>query len=629
MKNKCMVAALFAGGITLMLTASGIVYATVVSMESREAPASIDTESKQKLLATASTSPLQVLPDLPAVKTEERFLAKGASFDGRDAMSFGRTPGKFGIDGRVALPSGANSVRVRVNSIGALHLRTAWRFEDDSQYEVTILDGNGSAPPLTNRSEAMGGGDSRVIWSAISLGATQEVLITRDGPLQPWGISLERVAHFDQSVAAISAGVSLPKLFGDSAPCQRDIACVLDAADTVDPGLRPAMLNMTRAVALMITTTSTGSSFSCTGTLLNSANYPVPLFLTAYHCMVGAVALDTIWFYSRTACGYGSPSTSAQVTGGSVTLWSSQALDSELLGLKQMPPAGAAYAGWNAKTMSVSEPILATHHPRADVKKGSIGTVTGANTQALTFTGLGTYPPGTFYTVNWDVGIVEHGSSGSGLFSLDSTNPFTFRLRGTLTGGNNSCLNNGSTYYSRLDRIFPNIAEPLTVPVVLPVINAAAVEYFHTAFGHYFVTVSPDEIAKLDSGVFAGWARTGQSFKVHPLGTSGTAGVCRFFTTAFAPKSSHFYTPSASECATVKANPKWTYEALVFGFTPPSAAGACPASTQALYRLYNNGKSGAPNHRYTTSTTIRAQMLAQGWIPEGSGSLGVIGCVPT
>jgi len=158
--------------------------------------------------------------------------------------------------------------------------------------------------------------------------------------------------------------------------------------------------------------------------------------------------------------------------------------------------------------------------------------------------------------------------------------------------------------------------------------GTTAIEYYHASFGHYFVTVLADEIAKLDNGTFVGWARTGYSFKVYPLGTSGTQSVCRFFTTAFAPKSSHFYTPSASECATVNSNPNWTYEALVFGFVAPTATGSCATGTVPLYRLYNNGKSGAPNHRYTTNTSVRSTMIGQGWIPEGNGSLGVIGCVP-
>ncbi len=164
------------------------------------------------------------------------------------------------------------------------------------------------------------------------------------------------------------------------------------------------------------------------------------------------------------------------------------------------------------------------------------------------------------------------------------------------------------------------------------------VEYRHASFGHYFVTAIANEIAQLDAGVFAGWQRTGQTFKVFggspamlPQGTE----VCRFFSTSFAPKSSHFYTPVASECAVVKQNPDWQFEAVVFNVMDASGVLGTPGTCnnavgpQPLYRLYNDGQSGAPNHRYTTSLLIRADMIANGWIPEGFGSLGVIGCVPT
>ena len=49
--------------------------------------------------------------------------------------------------------------------------------------------------------------------------------------------------------------------------------------------------------------------------------------------------------------------------------------------------------------------------------------------------------------------------------------------------------------------------------------SSTAVEYFQTAYGHYFVTASPTEIAALDGGTLRGWSRTGQSFEVLALGT--------------------------------------------------------------------------------------------------------------
>jgi hypothetical protein len=122
--------------------------------------------------------------------------------------------------------------------------------------------------------------------------------------------------------------------------------------------------------------------------------------------------------------------------------------------------------------------------------------------------------------------------------------------------------------------------------------------------------------------------RTSQTFNVYPLGTPVTADVCRFFSTSFAPKSSHFYTPFAGECASVKGNHDWQFEGLVFSVALPDAAGNCQGGTHPLYRLYNNGQGAAPNHRYTTSLSIQSTMKDQGWIPEGSGAIGVIACVP-
>ena len=56
-----------------------------------------------------------------------------------------------------------------------------------------------------------------------------------------------------------------------------------------------------------------------------------------------------------------------------------------------------------------------------------------------------------------------------------------------------------------------------------------AVEYYYAEFDSYFVTTQPDEIVKLDNGVFSGWARTGMQFKINPIGTPGNATVCRFY----------------------------------------------------------------------------------------------------
>jgi hypothetical protein len=152
--------------------------------------------------------------------------------------------------------------------------------------------------------------------------------------------------------------------------------------------------------------------------------------------------------------------------------------------------------------------------------------------------------------------------------------------------------------------------------------TATAVEYFHAGFNHYFMTAYPAEATAIDGGSVQGWIRTGQTYTVNSESASGLSPVCRFFSTSFAPKSSHFYTPAAAECAAVKNNPNWKFEANAFNVREPSG-GSCMSGTVPLYRVYNDGRSGAPNHRYTTCTSIRDNMLSHGWVSEG-----IAMCIP-
>ena len=158
--------------------------------------------------------------------------------------------------------------------------------------------------------------------------------------------------------------------------------------------------------------------------------------------------------------------------------------------------------------------------------------------------------------------------------------------------------------------------------------SGTAIEYFNAGLGHYFLTAFPEEAASLDAGTPSGWVRTGMSFPVDTDASGGGLPVCRFFTVAFAPKSSHFYTPYAAECAKVKGDPVWTYEAVAFYLALPDAAGNCGTGTTPVYRFYNNGVTGAPNHRYTADAGIVRLMKAQGWTQEGDAITGVFACGP-
>jgi hypothetical protein len=165
-----------------------------------------------------------------------------------------------------------------------------------------------------------------------------------------------------------------------------------------------------------------------------------------------------------------------------------------------------------------------------------------------------------------------------------------------------------------------------------PSATVLAVEYYYAAWNYYFVTANPGEIAALDGGAFGGvWRRTGQQFNVYTLqgGAIASSPVWRFFSTIFAPRSSHFYTANPAEYNALVNGviAGWQFENSAFNTPMPASNGTCPTGSIPIYRMYNNGMGGAPNHRFTTDINVRAQMLAAGWVAEGQG-IGVGFCSP-
>ena len=161
----------------------------------------------------------------------------------------------------------------------------------------------------------------------------------------------------------------------------------------------------------------------------------------------------------------------------------------------------------------------------------------------------------------------------------------------------------------------------------------AAVEWYHEAFDHYFHTASALENQVLNDGAYANdWDRTFGFFRVWTAPGAGRQSVSRFFSTQWGTKSSHFYTAVKSERDLLVAGiiTGWQLEAddIYYIGLADLTTGACPAGTVPLYRMYNNMLGGAPNHRFTGSAATRDQMVAQGWVAEGSGPDIVYGCTP-
>jgi|GEM_PF-1334408 len=153
-------------------------------------------------------------------------------------------------------------------------------------------------------------------------------------------------------------------------------------------------------------------------------------------------------------------------------------------------------------------------------------------------------------------------------------------------------------------------------------------EFYNTGLDAWFISGRPDEQYLLDNT--SGFRRSGATFQAKSaLASDLTAAedaVCRYYISIASPyTSSHFYGFKATDCATIAAavtagtvsgfsnegNDFATYKAAT-STTCPTAA---PVPVYRSFRTAANGKT--PNHRYTTSSTSRDSMTAQGWVNEG------------
>jgi serine protease len=157
--------------------------------------------------------------------------------------------------------------------------------------------------------------------------------------------------------------------------------------------------------------------------------------------------------------------------------------------------------------------------------------------------------------------------------------------------------------------------------------RATIVEYYHAQLDHYFMTWAPDEILLLDAGTATkGWRRTGKTFEVLLTPAQGAAGVCRIYIPP-GLGDGHYFGRDATECAeAMTRHPSFVAEAPAFFYLFTASAGACPAATLPVYRMFSNRADA--NHRYTTERVVRDAMVAKGWLAEGDGDDRVLMCTP-
>jgi hypothetical protein len=625
--------------LSLMCTMAAAVAAPILSVPPAVSRAPVMAKSQGALLLQSATAPLVIA--LPQPTAAELSSAKSAPTTGarlkpmpigfgRDVPAAQRTVQLSALRWQ-GTSEGGRAAQIVVTSPGAAALRIALQMQATDPDVVIRLKGDGA------QAKVMGPYPANEIaettkkvgewWSPVLEGssATIEIAVSASVDVANTTLTVSRVSHLMRAGAELApATVAKATGIGGSGSCEINWVCQST----------PAIAQAANAVAKMVFTAEGGDSFLCTGTLLNNtAGTQAPYFFTANHCIDSAYAAQTLnvyWFYDAATCS--SPTTPGAYvlqTGGAALLGRSDAEDWALVRLNQPPPGGTTFSAWNAAAIT-SGPVIDLHHPMGDLKKYSAGALNGQEQVQIDNEDTGDPQINALLSrVYWTQGVTEGGSSGSGLLTYNAGNGW-YEVRGGLSGGESSCNAPSSPdYYSRLDQMLPKMRDYLAPGTNAPN-EAVVVEYYNKSLDHYFMTQSPIEINDLDTGVFAGWERTGLRFLAYTSPAPGASPVCRFYR-APGYGDSHFYSASPSECSVLVNNPKfpgWICECsnVFYIALPDINSGACTTGTHPMWRFFNTSTT---NHRYTDDISVRDTLRADpDWIPEGYGPDAVIMCAP-
>jgi len=239
-------------------------------------------------------------------------------------------------------------------------------------------------------------------------------------------------------VARLAKSLIVQRAAGD---CHNDVTCFPEWADAA------------KSVAGLGIIVSGGSAF-CTGQLINDqAGDFTPYFLTAHHCLStqkDAKNSEFFWLYQTDTCNGTPPAIESVPQSQGATLISSNASsDYTLMIVEGALPDNLFWSGWTSTPVANGTDAAGIHHPEADFKRISFGFKDESSA----------CPSANFDRISWTSGVTEPGSSGSGIFRVD-----THQLFGQLLGGPSFCgADPGSLFdcYGAFAATYPKIKNPL------------------------------------------------------------------------------------------------------------------------------------------------------------------------
>ncbi len=387
------------------------------------------------LLALGAGLPVVAAPVHEAVRLEspaKSALTPGPDAKGRHQNGFVRPLAKSASLGAWEPAAGGHLARARATSVGAAGLRVRLdlgtmpgeielRAQGDGPVETMVVD-----PRLATEA-----------WTPWTDGESQVIEVYSRVRPSDEALRIGAVVHMTEKTlakAASSCTVSTSCTTGDAA---------LDAAIAV------------RKKSLMrLSFIDQGASVVCSATLVDTA-LRAAYVLTANHCIGSDGAANSItsrWFFEQTPCNATTlDPAGTQVAGGMQIVYASYATDMTMLLMNGAPPAGATYAPINTARLATNDAVVTLSHPRGDASRTTRGTITGE--------GRAFDLPYDQYVARMTLGMIEPGSSGSGLFSLAGG---TLQLRGVTSAADDelSCTNTTApTYFGRAEVFYPQVAQ--------------------------------------------------------------------------------------------------------------------------------------------------------------------------
>ena len=314
---------------------------------------------------------------------------------------------------RKQLFAGQHLWTAAIRSPGAFGLRLHFTDFDAADGAVLVYAKDGDQLFVRGPYKKKGPSRDGDFWTASLPGDT--VFVEFAGTKKPC-FDITELVHFDRTFSQPQPEEEIV----NGLSCELDVMCYTD----------PPISSCARQASVQINFQKGGSFYVCSGTILADLDNEtvVPYFLTAYHCLhtqTDVNTLEVVFFWQRTGgCTGTLPNyyTQPRITGGTLleTNDTDDGNDMTFIRLPGALPAGGCCAGW---TTSGPDEGYGIHHPHGEYKRitflSDVGFCPGC-----TFCG----DPYDYDYYDMDDGIIEKGSSGSGVFNYNG------QLAGQLLG---------------------------------------------------------------------------------------------------------------------------------------------------------------------------------------------------